>query len=331
MIRAGRMDDASLNKSQKLVRMLQMLQRRGGITASELMGRFGLDARTLRRYLQDLQEMGIPVVEDGYHANRNIELDRNYARAGVQLTLAEAISLHFGRTLFTFLDGTSFASDIDDAIERLGPAIGRFPQEAGLHLDRKFMAVPEHRKDYGRDGDLLDEVVSALLFSNPADAEYRPLRGVAKVYRLEPYTLGVYRQGLYLFARDVGEGRVKTFAVERFVRFSRLRREHFPYPSDWHPAQTTRDAFGIFGGTPESIVARFTADAAPYIRERNWHASATLEPLEDGGVRLRMRVANAPELREWLLGFGAAVVVEEPTTLAGWVREQHLAAAARTT
>lgn len=325
------MDDAALNKSQKLVRILQMLQRRGGVTAFELMGRFELDSRTLRRYLEDLQEMDIPVVEDGYHANRTVTLDRSYARAGVQLTLAEAISLHFGRTLFTFLDGTSFAADLDDAIERLGPAIGRFPQEAGQHLDRKFMAVPEHRKDYGRDGDLLDEVVSALLFSNPADAEYRPLRGMGKIYRLEPYTLAVYRQGLYLFARDVAEDKVKTFAVERFQRFSRLRREHFDYPRDWRPADFIRDAFGIFGGAPEEVVARFSAEAAPYVRERHWHASARLEPLEDGGVRLRMAVANAPELREWLLGFGAAVVVETPASLAAWVRDQHLAAAARYT
>ena len=37
-----------------------------------------------------------------------------------------------------------------------------------------------------------------------------------EITSLEPLTLAVYRQGLYLFARDVTEGRVKTFAVERF-------------------------------------------------------------------------------------------------------------------
>lgn len=323
------MDDESLNKSQKLVRILQQLQKRGGVTAYELMGRFALDARTLRRYLEDLQEMGIPVVEDGYHSNRTVTLDRSYARAGVQLTLSEAISLHFGRTLFRFLEGTSFAEDMDGAIERLEPAIGRFPQEAGLHLDRKFLAVPEHGKDYTRDGDLLDEIVSSLLYSNSADAEYRPLRGLSKLYRLEPLTLAVYRQGLYLFARDTAESKVKSFAVERFVRFSRLRREHFRYPDDWRPLDQLRDAFGIISGVPERVVARFNADVAPYVRERRWHPTAAIEPLEDGGVRLRMRVANAPELREWLLGFGAGVVVEEPTALAAWIKEQHLAAAAR--
>ncbi|MBM4390696.1 MAG: WYL domain-containing transcriptional regulator [Deltaproteobacteria bacterium] len=323
------MEDRELSKAQALVRLVQLLQRRGGIGAHELMNRFELDARTLRRYLADIADMGIPVAEEGHRDERVVSIDRAYARTGVQLTLAEALSLHFGRSLFTFLDGTTFAADMDDAIERLAPAIGRFPSDAGENLDRKFMAVPEHRKDYARDGELLDEVVSALLYSNPADAEYRALRGLPKLYRLEPYTLATYRQGLYVFARDVAEDRVKSFAVERFVRFSRLRRERFEYPADWDPRAYIADAFGITGGPVDDVVARFSAEAAPLIRERSWHPSARVEPLEDGGVRLRLRVAVAPELREWLLGFGAAVVVETPASLAGWVRDQHLAAARR--
>ena len=41
--------------------------------------------------------------------------------AGVQLTLGEILSLHFGRKLFTFLDGTQFEEGLDNAIERLQP------------------------------------------------------------------------------------------------------------------------------------------------------------------------------------------------------------------
>ncbi len=323
------MTDSSLNKSQKLVRVLQLLQRRGGVAVSEVMVRFDLDARTTRRYIADLRDMGMPIEEEGLGGERILTLDRTYARAGVQLSLAEVLSLHFGRTLFTFLEGTSFASDIDDAIERLEPAITRAAADIGAQLDRKFMAVPEHSKDYGRDGELLDEIVSALIYGNPADAEYRALKGVPKVYRLEPLTLAAYRQGLYLFARDVAEGRVKTFAVERFLRFSRLRREHFDYPADFDPKALVADSFGIISGPAEWVVATFSHDTAPYVRERRWHPSQRLDSLPDGGVRLAMCVAIGPELREWLLGFGADVRVESPTPLADWVRDRHLAAAAR--
>lgn len=323
------MDDASLNKSQKFVRMLQLIQRRGGVNAQVLIDRFGLDSRTLRRYLADLREIGLPVHDEGSGMERTVSLEPTWARSGVQLTLSEALSLHFGRTLFTFLDGTSFAADIEGAIERLEPAIARSTADLTRDLDRKFLAVGEHTKDYTADGDLLDEVVSALLYGNPADAEYRAVRGIGKIYRLEPLTLAVYRQGLYLFARDVAVDRVKSFAVERFLRFSRLRREHFPYPPDFDPRSLVAESFGMTSGPAVAVSATFTPTVAPFVRERTWHASQTLEPLADGGVRLRLHVSLGPELREWLLGFGADVLVEGPPELREEIRAAHVAAAER--
>ncbi|MFN7144434.1 MAG: helix-turn-helix transcriptional regulator [Myxococcota bacterium] len=322
------MTDDSLNKSQKFVRIYEIVQRRGGVSAQELMDKFDLDARTLRRYLADLKDLGLPLRDEGSGMDRILSLDPAYARSGVQLTLAEVLSLHFGRTLFTFLEGTSFASDLEGAIERLQPAIARSTADLTKDLDRKFVAVSEHAKDYRSDPDLLDEIVSALLYANPADAEYRGARGgFGKIYRLEPYTLATYRQGLYLFARDVAEDKVKSFAVERFERFARLRRERFDYPPDYDPRGLVADSFGITSGHPEEIVARFTPDVALYVRERQWHPSQRIETLPDGGVRLRMRVAVGPELREWLLGFGAQVRVEAPDALVDQIRDAHLAAA----
>ncbi len=323
------MTDASLNKSQKFVRIYEIVQRRGGVSAQEIMERFELDARTLRRYLADLKDLGLPLRDEGIGGDRVLSLDPAYARSGVQLTLAEVLSLHFGRTLFTFLDGTSFAADLEGAIERLQPAIARSTSDLTKDLDRKFMAVAEHAKDYRSDPDLLDEIVSALLYANPADAEYRPARGgFGKIYRLEPYTLATYRQGLYLFARDVAEDRVKTFAVERFERFARLRRERFDYPPGYDPHALVADSFGIISGPAEDVVARFSPDVALYVKERSWHRTQRVEPLADGGVRLRMRVNVGPELVEWLLGFGPQVRVEAPASLVERVREAHLAAAA---
>lgn len=323
------MTEDSLNKSQKFVRIFEIIQRRGGVPAHELMERFTLDARTLRRYIADLKDLGLPLRDEGVASDRILSLEPSYARSGVQLTLAEVLSLHFGRTLFTFLDGTSFAADLEGAIERLRPAIARSTSDLTRDLDRKFMAVPEHAKDYRADPDKLDEIVSALLYSNPADAEYRPARGgFGKVYRLEPLTLATYRQGLYLFARDTHEDKIKSFAVERFERFARLRRERFDYPAGYDAHALVADSFGITSGPPEDVVARFTPAVALFLRERQWHPTQRIESMADGGVRLRMRVNVGPELREWLIGFGAQVRVEAPASLVEQVRDAHRAAAA---
>ena len=89
-----------LNKSQKFVQILSELQQPTGIRADELMARYDLDDRTLRRYLSDLRSIDVPIQDDGRGTDRVLSLDPSYGRKGVQLTLLELVSLRFGRSLF---------------------------------------------------------------------------------------------------------------------------------------------------------------------------------------------------------------------------------------
>ncbi|MCK6504045.1 transcriptional regulator [Myxococcota bacterium] len=317
-------DPDRLNKAQKLVRILHRMQD-GGVSSSDLMEDYGLDDRSLRRYISDLKDMGLPVVAQGRGPHRVWTLDASYRRQRVPLTLLELVSLHFGRTLFDFMGGTHFAEDADGAIERLSTFAGQ--GDLVRDLDRKFIAVREATKDYGRDSELIDEILTALLRQNPARALYARINGPTRAYHLRPYTLGVYRQSLYLFAEDVDEGKVKTFAVDRFRAFHRDRKAHFDYPEDYRPHDVVADAFGILGGPVVTVRLRFRKAAAPYIRERTWHRSQSVQDAEDGAVVLTMEVGRSYELISWILSFGPDVRVEAPADLAEQIQHLHLQAA----
>jgi predicted DNA-binding transcriptional regulator YafY len=320
----------SLNKGQKLVMMVEMMHRRGGITASELADRFELEPRSLRRYLSDLRGLGIPVEDLGRGADRVIALEARWRRTGVQLTLAEILSLHFGRTLFNFLEGSSFACDLDGAIERLEPAISRAHQDLARQLDTKFLAVPEHAKDYrGEAGELVDEVVTALVYGNPLVARYRKAVGEVKPYQLHPYTLATYRQGLYLFALDVEAGQVKTFAVERFIDLERVRGQKIEVPAGWRPQAYLAHAFGIISGPAEEVAIAFDRDEATYVRERTWHPTQSFRSRQDGRLELRMRVALGLELEDWIRSFGDRAQVLSPPQLVARVAESLRKASAQ--
>ncbi len=319
--------DAELNKSQKFVRLLEALQVPGGAMASALIARFELDERSLRRYISDLRELGLPLRAEGRGHERRIWLDPSYGRHRVQLSLLELISLKFGRAAFRFLEGTGFASDMDEALETLSALSGSDLARAE-HLDRKFIAVPEHPKDHARDADHIDELLSALIYQNPVQAHYAKVGSRTGRYTLLPLTLAIYKQSLYLFAVDQAVDRVKTFAVDRFRAVQRVRGEHFAYPEDYQPDQLYADAFGIIGGDVEEVRLRFNLRAAPYIAERQWQASQRLVNLAGGQVGLHMRVGVSPELVQWVLSFGPDVVVEAPDSLADRVRQLHLQAAA---
>ena len=319
----------ALNKAQKMVLMVRMMSSRGGVRANELIDRFGLDSRSMRRYLSDLRDIDVPIIDEGRGDLRTISVDPRWRRTGVQLTLTEVLSLHFGRTLFNFLEGTSFAADLDDAIERLEPAVSRAHQDIARQLDTKFLAVREQTKDYrGGANEMIDDVISALVYNNVLEGQYRKASGVSKRYRLHPFTLATYRQGLYLFALDTSVSQVKTFAVERFVDLRRTR-ERFDYPRGWNPTTHIAHAFGIIDGEPIEARVAFNPREAAYIRERTWHPTQQYGTLPDGRLELRLSVANTVELRQWVLSFGSACEVLSPPELVHQVGEELRAAAAR--
>lgn len=304
-----------MNKAQKLVRMLELMSRMGGTRADDLMERFDLDPRSLRRYLADLRELDLPLRDEGKGEGRVLSIDPRWRRTGVRLSLAEVLSLHFGRKLFNFLDGTRFAEDLDGAIERLQPAISRTHSDLARQLDTKFLAVPEPTKDFADTGELIDEVVTALVYSNPVEARYRKANGVESHYVLNPYTLATFRQGLYLFAYDRKANLVKTYAMERFVDIVRQRKETFEMPNGWRPDAHLANAFGIISGPAVPVVIAFTPQVTAYVRERTWHPTQTYRTLPDGRLELRMQVAATIELITWLLGFGADAELLEPPEL----------------
>jgi predicted DNA-binding transcriptional regulator YafY len=316
------LDKTAMNKAQKMVKMVELMTRRGGVQASQLLDRFELDPRSLRRYLADMRDIDVPIRDDGRAEDRFISIDPRWRRTGVQLSLAEVLSLHFGRTLFNFLEGTSFAEDLEGAIERLEPAISRTHQDLTKQLDVRFVAVPEPSKDFGGTAsELLDDIVTAIVYNNPLESKYRKANGVERTLVIHPYTLATFRQGLYLFALDVDADQIKTYAIERFVDVARRRGLHFAMPSSWDPAVHLEHAFGIITGPPERVVIAFRERAITYIRERTWHPTQSFRTLPDGRLELSMDVVITVELKTWIQGFAEDSQVLAPDHLVGSVRD----------
>jgi predicted DNA-binding transcriptional regulator YafY len=334
-------DITTLNKSQKFVIMLQLLQREGSILAYDLIERLDLHARdkktgeitegsgdrTLRRYISDLRN--IPAIAgqidiSGRGDERRISLTANYQRQGVQLSILEWVSLHFGRSFFRFLEGTNITQDIDDALERLS-VITREPDlKLTQNLDLKFLAVQEHAKNHSDKEEIIDDLLSALLYQQEIHAFYAGLKKPLRQYQLRPYTLVTFRQGLYLFAYDITAGIIKTFAIDRFHQINILKDKTFVLPDGYSPKNVVENCFGIIGGEPQKIQLRFNEHVAPYIQERIWHHSQDIETDETGHVTLTLRVGIAPELINWIMSFGPAVIVLSPASLAEKIYQKHV-------
>ena len=145
--------------------------------------------------------------------------------------------------------------------------------------------------------------------------DYGGTSGAGRVHTFDPYTLVVYRGGLYLIGRSDRHEKLIYLAVER-IRSVELTTERFDYPARYSPRRHHRGVFGIIAGD-ETHVALLLMDpeTAALLRARRLNLAERFQPRNDGTTLLTMRVRGIDELANWVLGFGPHVKVLRPAAL----------------
>lgn len=162
-------------------------------------------------------------------------------------------------------------------------------------------------------------VTDALLDDRRLDATYRR-KGErdAREYLLNPLALLQRGPVTYLLASVGIYDDVLMFALHRFLRVKvadgKARR-----PKGFELASFLKDGWAHYGtGKSMRLEARFTPEAAEHLTETPLSEDQKFGDDADGRVRLHATVADTPQLRWWLLGFGDAVEVLGPADLRRW-------------
>ena len=285
--------------------------------ATDLVGE-GVSDRTIRRDFEALTQAGFPIEtikRDGKtYFTLNREVFRGVAAAG--FSLSELCALHLSRTVLTAVAGGPFrdslASAFDKLYDALPPSMWKFIESLPDALGAKDHAS---RPKGAGSAKAIDALMNAILARRRIRMRYHSFSSrQVKDYVVEPYRLAYAQGGLYLQAFVPDYNEMRTFAAQRIEQAVALEESFNPIagaPSDVFP-----DSLGAFSGTPEPVVIEFSAAEAPYVREREWHASQVIDDLPDGRLRLTLNVVIDWELQAWVMGFGPAAKVIQPAAFA---------------
>ena len=139
---------------------------------------------------------------------------------------------------------------------------------------------------------------------------------------LDPYVLHFARNNPYVTWWCHKNDAVRDFRVDRIRSISLLSDEFEVNGGFDRRAHFDRMFQHEVGGETRPIVTWFDARCAPYIRERRWHPTQTLEEHSDGAVTLRMDVPGLNEVKRWVLFYGAGARVLGPPELVEIVRAE---------
>ncbi len=292
----------------------------------------GVSVRSVERYVKACAEFitdaaGRPKIEIvGQGGRRTVRLaPRVPAR---ESTVYQVASLRLARALLRFAGGTVLEQLLDDACARLESVARPADQPLLAGLKRKFYAIPFAEKHYRHLDDTIDCILRGLVEERRLRIDYGGTRGAGRVHTFDPYTLAVYRGGLYLIGRSDRHDKIIYLAVER-IRSVELETEHFAYPARYSPRRHHRGVFGIIEGDEMHVeLLLMDPETTALLRARRLNLAERFEPRNDGTTLLTMRVRGIDELANWVLGFGPHVQVLRPPALRERVARDLRAASA---
>lgn len=322
-------------RNQEVIRQWKVLHAlessRHGASIDSLASELDVTTRTIRRDLAALQEAGFPLYDtrDGEGRVR-WRLDGQVLKGlDTGFTLGELCALYLSRNLLESVVGTPFQRDLGNAFARLQAALSPRMRQFLDRLPAVLAAKPGPRARGGEAAsDIVARLLEATLHFRVASMRYHSVSsGRVKDYVVHPYRLAFAQGGLYLLAYVPAYEDVRTFAVDRIKSVS-LEKQTFTAPRDV-PEDIFANSLGVNTGPPERVEIAFDERIAPYVRARVWHASQEVREMEDGALRVTMRVCHDWALRSWILSWGPFAKVVSPDRLAAQIEEDLAATRAQ--
>lgn len=314
------MDDDAFRptgKRDRLARMLRVVTvLRGhpdGIRPSEIARRVNVATRTVYRDLRALEEeVGVAVWSEGGLWG---VVGEEFLPA-LKLTLDEAMAVVLSaRLMVRYVD--KYDPDLAAAFEKLEEVL---PRPLAEHVERTLDVLAQHPRDAAF-SEHVHRLTRAWAERRVVSLDYEPARyapeSAARRAIVHPYLIepSLQTHALYLIGWDETRGAVRTFKIER-IRDVSVTPRTFDPPEPGLLEKDLRRAWDIIADqAPTDVVLRFDAAVASRVAETTWHPTQRLEPAPDGTLIFRATVAGSIEIRLWILSWGDAVEVLEPTDL----------------
>jgi len=277
------------------------------------------------------RELEVPAVLDGYRSFYRRIPGQDLIPLGDDhqlhwLTEDEVLALEVARGLLAAPRRKPGETQVEDplaeAIEALLNRLGvdkRVRNQARLLVTAQTFSKERYRPTH------LADILRALRLKNGLQIDYEPLGRPAHPALVQPVRLVLVDNEWYLFAWERVTRMLKTYKLSRVrsaVVVAQLR--DAPAMLDAQVEQALLDHFRSTSNQQRTrVVARFSPQAWPHIRDRLWGANQQPpDVLADGWHRLVFSTGGIDGVRWWLLGFGAEVVAEQPAELVAWIRDQ---------
>ncbi len=316
--------DKMTKPANRLLTLILLLQRQPTQKAATLASELGVSVRTIHRYIELLDEIGIPVyTERGPYGG--FSLVRGYKMPPLIFSPQEAVAICLGTRLVTEIWGNLYADSAQSALLKLENLLPDDQRSEVTWARRSLVTLGLKHPGLEMEGNSLEKLRQAIRGSHRVDMQYMGASTSEPLERtIDPYAI-LFRSGLwYVVGYCHRRFSVRTFRLDRIQEMT-VSTETFQAPDDFDVRKYWENAFHNL--LQVRIKMKFSKEYADIARNNraNWDE---FETLQDDSVIVTM---NAPDLiwaASSVIAYGPAIEVLEPAELRVTLREWALAISA---
>ncbi|ROQ67040.1 putative DNA-binding transcriptional regulator YafY [Streptomyces sp. 840.1] len=302
--------------------LLELLQSGGIRTVAELAGRLGVDGRTVRRYVDQLIDLDVPVeaVRGRYGGYR---IGSGYRVPPLMLSDDEALAVLLGLAAGR---RSGLMTAADAASETAAAKIRRvLPERLARRLDTvlESLAFTTPPGEFPTpDAEVLLTVADAVRHRRPVSIGYTDRDGHRSERLLHAYGIVSHSGRWYVTGVDPGIGEDRTFRLDRIVG-ARPLTGSFEVPDGFDPAQRVLSGFATaeyryevtlrIDATVDQIRTRLPASVATL--EETVPGDAGADPGAGRWIRVELRAQELDWLPPVLASLDRPFVIERPDAL----------------
>ena len=298
--------------------ILELDQRRYDWPVRDAAEALEVDPKTIKRYVDALGKRLLTTDGQPAVVIRSIDRRPHICVQGPMLTLDSQTYDYVSVFLASrFLDFLPKESVLLEGLEKMAEAMfgsirENAPGRKGVleRFSQKF-SVFHTGQHLAPDNEVLGDLISGLVLERKLNLRYGAW---AEARLVEPLTLMVYKEGLYLIVR-MGEGHKPYVLSVPLIHDIELTSERFTPPADWDPAVFRGHRFGMFPGETIEVSLRCHAKLRNYLENRVWGQQQRVEHLSDDSFRFTLHTTLSPEFISWVCSFGPDITVEGPDSL----------------
>jgi predicted DNA-binding transcriptional regulator YafY len=305
-----------LTPTARLLELLELLQAQPLITGREISDRLDIDPRTVRRYVEALQRLGIPV-EGQRGVGGGYRIRPGYRLPPLMLTDDEAVAVALGVQASGRLGLSGSAEAVEGALVKIHRVLpdGLRRQVEALEATLDFTAGTTKGAPVAGGTVLL--IAESIRRRRRMRMTYRAFSGDETRRELSPHGLVVHAGRWYLAAHDHLRDDLRTFRVDRMQRLRVVAEPAVAVPDGFDAVtHVTTSLARVPWRWEVEVLLELPADEAAR------RVPATLAELadEDGATVLRMRVGSLDWTASMLAGLGCEFVIRAPDELRSSVR-----------